>query len=139
VSIYRHMLLASLIVGVTACKPNTPPPQDSPASAEAAQSVVKSSENGMLTVSPAAISACDSQDVGISSDVSWNAASVGTEGVEVWLQNPEGEKKLWSASGAVDKSTTGPWMRVGSVVILVNGEDKKELARIDITSIPCER
>lgn len=97
------------------------------------------SENEMLTVDPAIIDLCKKPEGIVESDVSWNASTTGTEGVEIWLQSPEGEKKVWAAGGAVLSGRTGPWMREGSEVILVNGENKQELARVKIKSRPCDK
>lgn len=118
-------------------EPSAEVPRSAPAPVAVTTKVV--SDNGMLTVDPAVIDACTHPDGVVASDISWNATSAGTEGVEVFLQGPEGDRKLWSAAGAVAGDRTGPWMREGSEVILVNGSDKKELARIAITSQACAR
>ena len=94
------------------------------------------SANGMLTVDPAVIDTCTNTGGVIASEVSWDASAARTDGVEVYLQTGD-EKKLWSAAAAVGKETTGAWLQDGSQVILVNGADKQELARIVIKAQPC--
>lgn len=135
-------LLASLVLlsALAGCQPDGPPPQaNKPLNTDVLEVGPEVSPNGMLTVDPAVVDACREPEGIVASKVSWNASSAGTEGAEVWLQNPGEEKKLWSAGGAIGASTTGRWMRNDTTVILVNGEDKRELARITIKFKPCNR
>lgn len=136
----RWIFLVVLALALSACNEpasdsantgaTTPAPPTTPVS------LAKNSENGMLTVDPAIVRACPGADA-IAAKVRWNATSAGTEGIQLWMQGPGEEKKLWSAAGAVGEGDMGPWLREGSAVILVNGEDKKELARIVIAAVPC--
>jgi hypothetical protein len=122
------------------CQPDAPAPSATPDPGEASApvSLSKTSENGMLTVDPAIIDLCKEKEGIVASKVSWNATSAKTEGAQIWLQDSGQERKLWSAGGALESSTTGRWMRDGSTVILVNGENDEELARIAITARPCD-
>lgn len=91
----------------------------------------------MLTVSPGVANVCGGQTEGMTAKVKWDASSVQTQGVEVWLQAPGEDKKLWSAAGVVGESKTGPWLRPGSAIFLINGENDQELAKVEITATPC--
>lgn len=137
--ILRKILLAVLVAAAAGCKPNTPPPQSSSAAEgpAAAVAVDKSSDNGMLSVSPGVANECGGPSEGMSAQVKWDASSVQTQGVEVWLQAPGEDKKLWSAGGVVGESKTGPWLRPGSMIFLINGENDQELAKIEITAAEC--
>ena len=135
---FRVVLVAFAVIAVAGCE-RSAPQAPSPAQTLAPVATQVVSENGMLTVDPAIIDLCEKPEGVVESDVSWNATATGTEGTEVWLQSPEGEKKLWSATGAVSKSRTGPWMREGSEVILINAENRQELARIQIKSHRCAK
>lgn len=137
-NVFRSILFALSVIAVAGCERSGP---KAPGSVDGSTVVLTQvvAENGMLTVDPAIIDLCNKPEGIVASDVSWNATAAGTEGVEVLVQSPGEEKKLWSAAGAVGKARTGPWMRDGSQVILVNGEDRQELARIQIKSQPCAK
>ena len=144
----RAALLTTALVLTAGCKPDGEPPsasQDSSvkpaltASEPVASDSLAQISNGMLIVDPATVDLCKEPDGAMAAKVSWNASPAGTEGVEVWLQGPGEEKKLWSAGGAVSSAQTGRWLRDGSSVTLVNAENKQELARIQINSRPCKR
>ena len=134
---FRAAMFAATIVLIAGCKPDAQAPAATQDSAPAQPVSLAQTANGMLTVDPATVDLCKETDGFMASKVSWNASAAGTEGVEVWLQSPGEEKKLWSASGAISSAETGRWLRDGSVVTLVNGEGAKELAKIQITSKPC--
>jgi len=137
---FRAAMFAATLVLIAGCKPDGQPPAATQASAPAAPVAPVSlaqTSNGMLTVDPATVDLCKETDGFMAAKVSWNASAAGTEGVEVWLQSPGEEKKLWSASGAISSAETGRWLREGSVVTLVNGEGAQELAKIQIASKPC--
>jgi hypothetical protein len=93
----------------------------------------------MLTITPGVIDLCTATDGLVASKVEWDAASTGTNGIQVWLESPGEGKKLWSEAGAVGHSVTGKWLRDGSTVSLVNGETKAELAALRLTAVPCTR
>lgn len=95
------------------------------------------SANGMLTVARGRINLCADPEGLVASEVRWDASSTGTEGAQVWLKEAGKEPVLWSESGARSASTTGKWLREGTEVILINAEDKVELARIKIEAVPC--
>lgn len=136
------LLMLTFAVG---CQPEVTPNSasntpDEPASAEkkSFDSPVVTSENGLLTVAKGRIDLCSEPEGLVASEVSWDASSVGTEGTQVWLKEAEKEPVLWSESGAKDSSATGKWLRDGTEVILINGENKQELARIKVEAIPCK-
>jgi hypothetical protein len=93
--------------------------------------------SGMLTVKPGAIDGCESSGGPIAVEVSWDASSARTHGVQIFLQDKGGERKLWSAAGATGKGMTGSWMRDGSVITLVNGENGVQLAQAILKEVPC--
>lgn len=97
----------------------------------------KTDAANMLTIRPGAIDRCKAKDGVIAVDVEWNATAAHTEGVKVYLQNVGEEEKLWTASGAVGKETTGKWMRNGATIRLVNADGGKELAKLDLGDVPC--
>jgi hypothetical protein len=92
----------------------------------------------MLTIRPGGIDRCKDQDGVISVEVEWNATAAGTDGVHVYLQNPDEDSKLWTSAGAASKERTGEWLRDGSVVRLVNANDNQDLASITLKDLPCE-
>lgn len=102
------------------------------------QSVSEKSDNNMLALDPAFLSLCPGTPELIAAQVTWDASATGTTGVEIWLQSPGEEKKLWAASGATGSGQTGPWMRAGSTVILLDGRDNTELARIAVGTRSCD-
>jgi len=91
----------------------------------------------MLTVDPAVVDACTHPDNLAAVNVTWDATAAGTEGIQIFLQDAAGAKKLWSAAGAKGSQETGQWMADGSQVILVNGADSRELGRVGIKFTPC--
>lgn len=95
------------------------------------------SANRMLTIKPGAIDLCEHPQGVIPVFVAWDARATGTEGVEVYLQAPGEQPKLWARSGAHGGDMTGPWMRDGSRVILING-DGTELASLTINGLACQ-
>ena len=97
-----------------------------------------SDPQNMLTIRPGGIDRCTDQDGVISVEVEWNATSAGTEGVHVYLQNPDEESKLWTSAGAASKESTGEWLRDGSIVRLVNANGNQDLASITLKDVPCE-
>lgn len=135
----NHAALLTMALTMTACQPEVVPQPGKDAGDKEQTAVEVTSENGMLSVNPGIIDMCRHPDGIISSKVNWNAASEGREGVEVWLQGKdEKEAKLWSADGPTANSTTGKWLQDGHFVILLDGASKTELARVKITSRPCE-
>lgn len=94
--------------------------------------------NGMLRVRPGAIDRCAARDGAAAVEVQWDATRARTEGVHVYLHNPGESRKLWSTAGAVGKETTGPWMRDGSTVTLVNATDGHELAQVTLRDVACD-
>lgn len=134
---FRSILIALSVIAVAGCERSGPQPPSATAASAVQTRVV--TENGMLTADPAIIDLCNRPEGIVESDISWNATAAGTEGVEVLVQNPGEQKKLWTAAGAVGKARTGPWMRDGSQVFLVNGKDQQELARIQFKSQPCAK
>ena len=93
----------------------------------------------MLTVANARTDLCAYPEGVVSSDVSWDASATGTTGTQVFLKEPGKERVLWSAAGAKFNSKTGPWLREGSEVILVDARDSKDLAKVVITTVACAR
>lgn len=133
-----------IVVLATSCTPDSPAklePVNSGAAAEQVathemEALSRTSDNGMLTVSPAIIDLCTVPEGIIAVDVSWDATSTGTDGTQVWLESPGEGRKLWSAAGAKLQARTGVWMRDGSKVILV-GNAGAELAQIQISARTC--
>ncbi len=138
------ILIALSILALCGCqKPagnEESPAQVASAAAQspAPASLAKLSENGMLSVDPAMVSACAGSPEAVAAKVKWDASPLGTQGVQIWMQTPGEEKKLWLAGLPVGEDVTGPWLRVGSSITLTNGEDQKELARIVISSNSCK-
>ena len=139
------LLTVALIVSTTACTQGAPTEGSAPA-APAAQ--VQSSPliadqkdpSGMLTLSPSAIDLCTAVDGAIAMDVSWDATQANTDGIKIFLKDPStGEEKLWLAAPAQGHDKTGPWMREGTVVRLVNDHTDAELAKLTVTSIKCSQ
>ncbi|RZA22315.1 MAG: hypothetical protein EOP93_00480 [Lysobacteraceae bacterium] len=95
---------------------------------------------GMLTLSPGTVDMCSAVDGVISMDVSWDASKANTDGIKIYLKDPStGEEKLWLAAPAQGHDKTGPWMREGTVVRLVNDQDDADLAKLTVTSTSCTR
>lgn len=138
-NLFPTLFLASALLALAACERSAPQVSGNRQVATSPVETKVVSENGMLTVDPAIIDLCEKPEGIVASDVSWNANSAGTEGVEIWLQGADGTKTLWSASGAVFASRTGTWMSDGSEVIMVDGENDQELARIRIKAKPCAK
>ena len=139
------MLALTSLVLLSACGGQTQ--SSDPAQPEQPEPIAKparvipaslSDPQNMLTVRPGGIDRCTDQDGVISVEVEWNATSAGTEGVHVYLQNPNEEAKLWSSAGAVSKGNTGEWLRDGSTVRLVNADGNQDLASITLKDVPCE-
>ena len=146
------LAVALSLVLLSACSPSTEPapaataPADAataptasagtPATAEPASGTVIA-EGGMLTVEPGIVDACSHPENVAVVSVRWDATAAGTEGVQLFLQDAAGNKKLWSAAGAKGSQDTGPWMADGSEVILVNAADSRELGRVKISFTPC--
>lgn len=93
---------------------------------------------GALTLKPGGIDRCKTSDGPVSIEVSWDARAFGTEGVHVFLQNPNEERKLWSSAGAVGSEKTGEWMQDGSTVILVNAVNGKDIANLTMRDVACD-
>lgn len=139
------ILAITSVVVLSSCGGQTQPPdqiqQKQPEPIAKPARVVPASlsdSQNMLTIRPGGIDRCTDQDGVISVEVEWNASSVGTEGVHIYLQNPNEEAKLWSSAGAVSKGNTGEWLRDGSTVRLVNADGNQDLASITLKDVPCE-
>jgi len=139
------LLTIALIVSTGACTQNAPPEDSAPvAPAAQAQSspalADQKDPSGMLTLSPGAIDLCTAVDGTIAMDVSWDATQANTDGIKIFLKDPStGEEKLWLAAPAQGHDKTGPWMREGSVVRLVNANTDSDLAKLTVTSVSCQR
>lgn len=131
------LLATTALVGCDRGAETAAPPSERVQAEKTVEPSAKTSENGMLTVDPAVVDTCSRPDNVVAARVSWNASAAGTEGIEIWLQSPGEERKLWLASGAVASEQTGPWLKDGSTVTLVNGEDKRELATVLIEGRGC--
>lgn len=140
---FINVLTMCVVLILCGCKqnPDAPDPQSTATEKTSAPSPDMSvtTDNGMLTLDPAFLSSCAGAPDIIATQVKWDASATGTEGAEIWLQSVGEEKKLWAATGATGSGETGPWMRVGSMVILVDGRNKQELARLALGSRPCDR
>ena len=141
------LLPLALVAALAACQQNSAPAagtsadQAAPA-AQAAPAVPAEQKDpsGMLTIAPGAIDLCAAPEGAIAMDVSWNATKGNTDGIKVFLTDPETkEEKLWLAAPAQGHDKTGPWMRDGTVVRLVNANTDVELAKLVVTSKACVR
>ncbi len=95
---------------------------------------------GMLTLAPGAIDLCVATEGAIAMDVTWNATQANTDGIKIFLTDPAtGEEKLWLAAPAQGTDKTGPWMREGTLVRLVDANANADLAKLTVTSVPCAK
>ncbi len=141
----KMMSVALLIAGLfSACQPEIPfggtaadTSEDDRSLGESPFDSVLTSDNHMLIVRHGRIDLCENPDGVVSSEVEWNATTAGTEGTQVWLKERDKEAVLWSEAGAVSKSTTGHWLRDGTEIVLKNAENNRELARVEVTAVPC--
>jgi hypothetical protein len=118
----------------------TAAPSGNGTAATARSSAIKtlvSSDNGMLSVDPGLIDLCTHQDGTVEADVKWDATSAKTEGVQVFFEGLDGNKKLWASGGATGSGQMGHWLQAGTQVVMVNSHDNQELARVKLSSVPC--
>ena len=143
----RPLLITSLALLMTACNQTSDPASPSPspatpspqiADAPATEIPVVAKESKYLSLEDTAVDLCKHADGLMATQISWDASQLPTEGVEIWLQSPGEEKKLWAATTPKGTERTGEWLRKGSKVILINGSDKAILQEIVIAEKPCE-
>ncbi|HEX7368950.1 MAG TPA: hypothetical protein VF284_01540 [Rhodanobacteraceae bacterium] len=101
-----------------------------------------------LTLTPGAIPDCGVQTKPVSLAVHWDASKAlsARGGVKVWINNQpinagifsnDNLGTLWSQSGPVGSSTTGPWMKPGSRITVTNVTNGNVLAQLDVPAAPC--
>ncbi len=140
----RHGLMMLVVALLLAACGKAPPPAASTpqtgAPLPSAVPVERKDPTGMLTLSPGAIDMCSALDGIIAMDISWDATRANTDGIKIYLKDPSnGEEKLWLAAPAKGHDKTGPWMREGTMVRLVNDQNGADLAQLTVTSTSCTR
>lgn len=141
----KTFLLAALTIAMTACNrteepaptPNPVNPGASSAPSSQTEEIAGKQQPTYLKLDQSVVDLCAHPDGLMATQVSWDASSLPTEGVEVWLQSPGEERKLWAATTPKSTDKTGEWLRNGSKVILINGADKAVLQEIVVTEKAC--
>src|SRR5690554_6773403 len=123
VSIAAALLVAT---SLAACSPDTQPaptaPAESPAAApaEEAPAAPAAIVEARLEVSPQSFSLCEHPEGLIEADLSWDASAAGTRWVQIFVESPSSERKLWASKPPQGEGRTGRWVRDGSRFTLVD-------------------
>lgn len=93
-------------------------------------------EGAKLEVSPNPASFCAAERVAV--EVRWDMSEANPTTLQLWLEGPAGDRKLWVAPSVRQGSkTTGAWMQEGSKVIAVDANTGVVLTIAPITAAPC--
>lgn len=89
----------------------------------------------VLTPNPANFCAEETQAV----EVRWNVEKVVPSRLQLWVEDPQGNRKLWTAASRyADAKMTGKWMREGSKVIAVDPVQNRVLNEVKLEAAPCD-
>jgi hypothetical protein len=93
-------------------------------------------EGTELEVSPNPASLCSAERFAV--EVRWDVSVANPTTLQLWLEGPTGDRKLWVApSVRQGVKTTGSWMQEGSKVIAVDASTDIVLAIAPITAASC--
>ena len=139
-------LLLTLSIALAACSQEAAPPAEpvvdaemAPASAPAAPppAPVEPAKGKYLTLAEGAVDLCKHPEGLMATDVSWDATSAGVNEIELHLQNPGEERKLWAATIANGTERTGEWLRNGTQVFLIDRSNGATLDSLTVGERPC--
>lgn len=140
-------ILLTLCIALTACSPETapqaeptadattPPPADAPPAPQSARA--EPAKSKFLTLADGAVDLCKHPNGLMATDVSWDATSAGVKEIELYLQNPGEERKLWAATIANGTERTGEWLRNGTQVFLIDRSNGAALDSLTVSERPC--
>lgn len=93
-------------------------------------------EGSPIWFEPSRIDGCER---GVSGVIHWDASSFpGVQVVKVALPAKDGTESVFAVSAVTGEKETGPWLGVGSEVILRDNATDEELARAEMPGLPCE-
>lgn len=136
-SIKNSLLALLVLTALAGCQRAAPPADALPASSEAVEPVVETTNGIVFRVAPGEVHMCDGRDR-VASEVSWevNDPSVTTVKVEIdTVADPT--RKTFTAGGAAGSEKTGEWVVQGVRFHLIDGATGKELASHEVTGLPC--
>lgn len=91
-----------------------------------------------FSVEPGHITSCPGKDR-IVSKVTWKLKEANVRGVKILLASDDDpDKKLFAMGGAIGSVDTGNWVGLGVRFYLVDESTGQELARHEVTMLPCE-
>lgn len=132
-------------MGLAACNrastPSTPSaPSAKPAQAAEAQPEWDVSEapvtGAVLEVTPNPGDYCTDKKQAVS--VHWDMTAPNPSGLQLWLEDPSGARKLWAApSVRSGTAETGKWLSPGAKVIAVDASRNRVLVSVTIAAKPC--
>lgn len=67
--------------------------------------------------------------------LSWDARALGVDAVKVFVKARTGEDQLFAHAKAAGSRETGPWVTVGTVFVLKDADETKQLARLVVGDI----
>lgn len=132
------------VAALSACS-KSPPPADSlpvPAPAAATPADAPAAEPGTaladFSVTPGHVYSCEGRDRAVSV-VKWQVKDPAVATVRVEVDTAlEPERKTFTNGGNTGEETTGEWVAAGVRFHLVDAASGKELAKHEVTSLPCQ-
>lgn len=125
-------------LGLAACN-RSPGPADTAAAPDAAPQWDTSQApvaGAVLEVSPNPGDYCTDKTQAVT--VHWDMTKPNPSGLQLWLEDPSGARKLWAApSERAGTAQTGKWLAPGAKVIAVDASRSRLLTSVTITGKPC--
>lgn len=91
-----------------------------------------------LTVTPNPVDFCTDKTQAV--EVTWDVTSANPSALEIWLEDPRGERKLWVAPSVRSGiKTTGKWMQPNSKVIAVDAAGARILNTVTLAAADCDQ
>lgn len=147
----KHLAPWLAICALAACQDATQtPPQTEVAKAQIGKSAIPASAarveqwdrsaapvpGAQLTISPNPANFCEDNTQVL--EVSWNMEAAKPTRLHLWLENPNGKKKLWAVvRDQVGSRRTGDWMRAGTRVVAVDPGKNQVLNEVTVNSTQC--
>ena len=94
--------------------------------------------DALLSISSRQFAACAPPYGSVVATARWDATPMAAERVEIYVESPGNEKKLWTNGGVSGQAETGPWVYDQTRFTLTDAKSGKVLAERTLQALPCK-